>query len=1261
MAIAATPMLNGWTEGSSESSPDPLTLSSNTFPKLTTPIRARSKTPASKRPLRSIKKELTLGDTVDVRASPSKSITMDMPGNSSPWRVTVQAQPLDDDVEVDNHNFKPPPKRKFATEILKTTIPMKDADENPPKKPRRSSGASTGVRKRKSTPTRGRSGRKLDTTPLLSDINVGSSPMEKPRRRRSLSRNPSQPSTTAVPTHGDEAGQLPQNLDGGQNTIAAPAPATKIPPKRDQSSVFDFAALTPLYQKDSLPAPEAQGRFQEAQQEYKQRRTGVVPQGWSALVFSPLPPRSSLVRKIAEGDESSLLNDEEPIRAQEASHQRPAAFTEVNQINSPIFSRKVNHYEDAHDDEALEDMDPGGEVDADKESDAHDEADAELWKKMIKQSNEFEDERAAPDGASETVSEDEDFAMAGEITGVVGDATMMQSEEFSMVSISSLPSAKDLCSRFVENGGVKPSRTETTERQSKQSSPHSTGAALTTTGANISPQPPERENSPLTNERSLRCLPLKETPITASEAMLDASQDISIASELGTPGQASSSIQDMSSIMRSWRRNLPPQEQSFMTEPQGKDTPTNRNLSTVTVESTTKRNLQILPPDLSPSNLPLNEASATRDHTPDVVRLPTPDSAEKDPYTARDQSPHIGESQATYQNLRSRLQEAASEQLRNESERAYANETDVSMEGEPEPSVNNSSLLREAQWQREREEVIRQAKEANQSRIIVIDSDSEDEEDGEQDEEPQQRWNNDIDIWQEEASRSTDLDEHPSKQKVRGNFRSSLEQSEHSLSYDQAEPMPRPSKVSRSWQRISASDASFNRGGNGEHSVDETSFRETSIIESQRVRQKDNNAAISSLFKSITGKSQSPIKERREKEDEVKEDETLEDEVSTLSKSNEIEEEEDDMRSLASFDVTGMFRHRNLPTLFSQVNDRIATQDSTRSMNDSTQLTHRPGASMLATSAISPTKPNSTMLSDVRQLHREMHLASDHHTTVEEVSTGLVAEKSYTTYASRPMLHLSPKRQSAKPLFDKTNTTSANPRRPSSKGSSSYKESLPVISPLHRTHTPSILSRLWQTFTTPTPPTRPSHPVLQKLPLLPKYEPWTRTHYKVLDALWQHYKRHPSAFTPEDAENQGLLTPRSEWRRYVDVEFMNWGYGVRIDKPLVILAVLFSQLLVLESGREFERVQGAKIDGADVGPWASEEEGMEIGPLTVLVRLFSVVCGEMVRRDEARGRKIDRSEGGGDGVRWRFRGSGKWVWANMEVLKMKRNMTVVGK
>src|SRR6266513_959673 len=116
MAIAATPIADGWVGGSSESSPDPLTLSSNTFPKLTTPIRARSKTP-----LRSIKKELILDDTVNTRTSPSKSITIDTPGSASSWRfkLTVEAQPHNNDDEVDYHNSKSRKKRKFSTEAIK--------------------------------------------------------------------------------------------------------------------------------------------------------------------------------------------------------------------------------------------------------------------------------------------------------------------------------------------------------------------------------------------------------------------------------------------------------------------------------------------------------------------------------------------------------------------------------------------------------------------------------------------------------------------------------------------------------------------------------------------------------------------------------------------------------------------------------------------------------------------------------------------------------------------------------------------------------------------------------------------------------------------------------------------------------------------------------------------------------------------------------------------------------------------------------------
>src|SRR5262249_12174241 len=106
-------------------------------------------------------------------------------------------------------------------------------------------------------------------------------------------------------------------------------------------------------------------------------------------------------------------------------------------------------------------------------------------------------------------------------------------------------------------------------------------------------------------------------------------------------------------------------------------------------------------------------------------------------------------------------------------------------------------------------------------------------------------------------------------------------------------------------------------------------------------------------------------------------------------------------------------------------------------MNDSTQFAYLASASMTSTSAMSPTKHNSTLLSDVQKLHREMHLTSYHGTAVEEVSSEHIAEKSFATRSSRSMLHLSPKRQHAKPLFDKTNITAANPSRPSSKRSSS--------------------------------------------------------------------------------------------------------------------------------------------------------------------------------------------------------------------------------
>lgn len=504
--VAKSPKVNGWIEGSSESSPDPLTMSSHTFPKLTTPIRARSKTPVSQRLSRSIKKQLTFEDESDLRASPTKSITMDTPGNASPWRikVTVEAEPRDDgNGEFVDFDVKSSPKKSSKKGVTKTTIPLKEADDSPPsrarRKPRKSSGPSSGVRKRKPTPARRKSTRKADSPPLLSELSVGSSPSQPTRtRQRSKSRQLAEEDATKVPP----APKIDTAIDSQLHHQIYP-PASR-PPKSREALAFNFTELTPLHQKHILGPPVEESQFRQAQHNQRRRRAGIVPQGWTAPVFSPLPRRSSPAQqpdKPEDGDDLSPLNGlatfTPVFEARETNAKAPLVKERPSiglargnsQQNQDQARVAVESASEARGNE-LRDRDQDQELSAlriiqeDQKHPKQDqvilesqkqkaESDAVMWRNMIKHSAATDDE-AATDGAKESDDDndddDDEVGMAAEVTGVVGDATMMQSEEFSMVSIGSLPSARELHSSFVDNGGLQPSRTHASELQKVQTS-----------------------------------------------------------------------------------------------------------------------------------------------------------------------------------------------------------------------------------------------------------------------------------------------------------------------------------------------------------------------------------------------------------------------------------------------------------------------------------------------------------------------------------------------------------------------------------------------------------------------------------------------------------------------------------------------------------------------------------------------------------------------------------------------------------------------
>ncbi|KAF2690245.1 hypothetical protein K458DRAFT_328526 [Lentithecium fluviatile CBS 122367] len=174
-----------------------------------------------------------------------------------------------------------------------------------------------------------------------------------------------------------------------------------------------------------------------------------------------------------------------------------------------------------------------------------------------------------------------------------------------------------------------------------------------------------------------------------------------------------------------------------------------------------------------------------------------------------------------------------------------------------------------------------------------------------------------------------------------------------------------------------------------------------------------------------------------------------------------------------------------------------------------------------------------------------------------------------------------------------------------------------------------LTSTLWTALGSAPPP--PTHPILAKFDRLPKVEPWTKTHYKTLDALYQRHKGQPTLFLPSSSSNatntnNAILEDflRTHKRPFIDARYSAWGYFVTLDESLVVLCAVFMQLLVLKDVWEYEKLAGKEIQMGDCGPG---ESGVEISAEEVVRRLATVIMGEDLRRDEKRGFEVDRRGG----------------------------------
>ena len=170
-----------------------------------------------------------------------------------------------------------------------------------------------------------------------------------------------------------------------------------------------------------------------------------------------------------------------------------------------------------------------------------------------------------------------------------------------------------------------------------------------------------------------------------------------------------------------------------------------------------------------------------------------------------------------------------------------------------------------------------------------------------------------------------------------------------------------------------------------------------------------------------------------------------------------------------------------------------------------------------------------------------------------------------------------------------------------------------------------LTSSLWGTIApapAPTLPALPLHPLVAAMPFLPRVEPWTRSHYKALDALYQAHKDDATLFSPNSTPlNAALLAQFPHASRYVGASYAKWGYATTMNASLVVLAAAFVPLLACADIAACERATGRTID---VGSCCPRDPGLPIDEAEVVKRLATIVMGEDLRRDEKMGKPIHR-------------------------------------
>ncbi|OCK79257.1 hypothetical protein K432DRAFT_383242 [Lepidopterella palustris CBS 459.81] len=1270
-----------------ESSPDPLSMSySASRPISTRPVSKKPrKAPLAPSSANTQQQQTSYNIPSSDFPSPTKSMTMHTgrSGGVSPWKikVTVEAEPEMDGSGEENVGYSLPTPG-LTTHTTTRTVPVKDYDGSSPVKrrgrPRKSDASFVTKPTRSGTPVQRKSRGQKSSIGIAEDsipdilTESGTAP---PKRGRGRPRKSVQSETdvdkTAIVDNAAKAVEVEQ--PALPNTAVHNSTLNANSSKR---AILDFANLTPLHKKHPIVVQEETSNGPTETPWCTRRIRDRVP-----TPIKPIGPSNDplLVCQV-RGKSRQILEQEQNPQHQNSTTASNSIKERKGTPARPAEGSRCQPASPSSQGNEVQDTPSGSEEDND----------ADMWRAMVERQEEDQinngeanignkEQRYVDEfGEDEIPDEDTIYNVDDEgrtLSLVEQDTTILESENFSMISIDSLPSIQTMGSPAIQQPII-----DLTGRDSDRVTDtftRNTPAQLYThheTSSLLSPPPMPSTGLTPSNIRSSPPMALhwQQTP-----SMSYASPSIPPAIEIPhiSPGKAPTP--KLARVVKAGialQGVLDPDTETSTEEPcngsnqkqksrldslfSGFGEGTRRELQAglrlgeqmAQLRSTSKEPLSAIerPPRIPQINISegdvFNGPRGSQEDHDEHTRLPTPQ--EKDDYVLAVPPPPSQNAVIEYPSLSSHLEQIqlvsparSVDEMSWQADTPPSTKGGVSDEGEAASSktvhtIQESSVLStnvndqkvDYHLQRQREAVSRQVKSADLSKVIVIDEDEEEKEDY-------------SDIWEEEAGRSSES--LPSVHAAPTEYGEKSPQL-RDLFADNNTSLLKPTrgKIPKTWRRKSSSNFSYS--DEAEPELEDHSSAQ--IAEQRRSIPVEND----------NGKMQSSEREVRDEDEESSEssDDTgvfWQNLPSVYNKTNSSDPKSTklDLSMVLGINDTPMNNSQlNTPQKFSPFkNVPIKMAPLQVSYNGSPfkqQLaspdieTGRSFDKCIDNSELDYISPShsgvdDTESSDVRQLREEMESRPYESRNPILHDIGEVTEQSEQHARIAEILSSPPQTLETSvlapgrvytPLFAKSNApvTEAFTKPTTITNTSDVDPAKPQPSGLFS----RLASTLWSAIAPAAAP--PPHPLTSKYDPLPRVEPWTKTHYKTLDALFQHHKRNPSTFVPGNPPNtnNALLAAFTHRAKFLGAKYSCWGYSVVIEEVHLVIAAVFMQLLTLRDVEEYERVSGRAIERGDVNP---KEEGLEISDETVVRRLFTVIAGEDLRRDERRGVVVKREVG----------------------------------